>query len=267
LAGNTWGSGVLIGRSLIPQQEPVGNSFESRQQNQWVYTVLTNHHVLQGRGAYQVQAPDGRIYVALADSEANFGRHDLALLQFTTTDAIYPLATFGRGEGMTVGNTIFAAGFPIATQSTPTDLEMRLESTQEGGFKFTRGQVVFISDKVLEGGYQLGYSNEIEKGMSGGPVLNQHGEVIAINGMHAYPLWGDPYIFSDGSRPCVALQQLMTRSSWAIPTETFMLALVTAPPTPVQTLPPLSPPDSGSSSTPFSTGVAVAEFCQSADSQ
>lgn len=39
--------------------------------------------------------------------------------------------------------------------------------------------------------------------------------------MHAYPLWGDPYIFADGSEPEPALREQMVNYSWGIPIETF----------------------------------------------
>lgn len=77
-------------------------------------------------------------------------------------------------------------------------------------------------EKPLEEGYQIGYTNDIEKGMSGGPVLNRAGEVVAVNGMHAYPLWGDPYVFKDGSHPEQSLKQQMVRYSWSIPIQTFV---------------------------------------------
>lgn len=45
-----------------------------------------------------------------------------------------------------------------------------------------------VLKKSLQEGYQLGYTNEIEQGMSGGPVLDQSGRLIAINGRLKYPL-------------------------------------------------------------------------------
>ncbi|MGB7417004.1 MAG: serine protease, partial [Thermosynechococcaceae cyanobacterium] len=89
------------------------------------------------------------------------------------------------------------------------------------GFTVTTGRISLISPKVLEGGYQLGYTNLIEKGMSGGPVLNTQGEVIAINGTHQEPLWGNPYRFADGTKPPLQMRPILLKSSWAIPMETF----------------------------------------------
>jgi serine protease Do len=244
LASDTWGSGILIG------------------QHQSVYTVLTNHHVLQGRSDYRVQTPDGRSYAASNYQGNNFSNNDLALLQFISTDTSYVLAAFSRRE-LAAGEAVFAAGFPI--ESDRILVHPDESDPEDQGFRFTSGQVVLVSEKALRGGYQLGYTNDIEKGMSGGPVLNASGEVIAINGMHAYPLWGDPYIFADGSRPCDALHQLMEKTSWAIPTETFLSmipdALLAANPASIQVFPPLS------SSEPTPEAVSTTQASSSASLQ
>ncbi|MBW4493156.1 MAG: hypothetical protein KME26_08730 [Oscillatoria princeps RMCB-10] len=41
-------------------------------------------------------------------------------------------------------------------------------------------------------------------------------------GMHAYTLWGDPYVLKDGSHPEPSLKQQMVRYSWSIPIQTFV---------------------------------------------
>ncbi len=191
-AGETWGSGVIIGYT------------------DQTYRVLTNHHVIQRGTTFRIQTSDGQIYEATVDSSIDFGENDLALLQFKSPERVYQVAALGRSQSLQVGEDVFAAGFPI---------EANTEA--QNGYKFTQGKISLISPKVLDGGYQLGYTNDIEKGMSGGPVLNIRGELVAINGVHANPLWGDPYVFADGSHPCEPLRQIMVESSLAIPEATF----------------------------------------------
>ncbi|MDF5720333.1 MAG: serine protease [Rhizonema sp. PD37] len=183
-----------------------------------VYTVLTNAHVLRsGHAPYQIQTPDGRIYTAELPGKSDrsgrsyFNGNDLALLQFHSPDISYTVASFGSASTLNVGNEVFAAGFPFDP-----------EENQDKGFVFKAGQVSLMLKKALEGGYQIGYTNDIQKGMSGGPLLNHAGEVVAINGMHAEPLWGDPYVYQDGTEPEQLIKKQMSQYSWGIPIETFV---------------------------------------------
>lgn len=58
--------------------------------------------------------------------------------------------------------------------------------------------------------------------MSGGPLLNRRGEVVGVNGKHAYPLWDVPSVFQDGSKACPPLHETITRLSFAVPIETVV---------------------------------------------
>jgi S1-C subfamily serine protease len=190
LSGETWGSGILIQR----QGE--------------VYTVLTNEHVLTpGYGKqYRIQTPDGHLYPATVSRAIKFNGNDLGLLQFRSGRKAYALASLGGASTVAEGDKVFVAGFPITDK----------------GFFFSAGQVSLLLDKPLNGGYQIGYTNDIQNGMSGGPLLNQQGKVVGINGRHAYPLWGNNEMFQDGSVPSKWLQEQIIRMSWAVPVQTFV---------------------------------------------
>ncbi|MDJ1171310.1 serine protease [Roseofilum sp. BLCC_M154] len=189
ISGQNSGSGILIAR-----------------QND-LYTVVTNHHVLVfGDGqTFPIQTPDGQEHLGQVVHLSQLQGKDLALLQFRTSQT-YGIASMGNSTSVAVGDKVFAAGFPI----------------EERGFVFNQGNIALVIDRPFGGGYELGYTNDIQKGMSGGPVFNGQGEVIAINGMHAYPIWGNPYQFDDGSQPSPTLQAQMTELSWAIPIEEFV---------------------------------------------
>lgn len=189
LTGDTLGSGILVAK-----------------QGQ-IYTVLTNDHVLSaGYGKpYRIQTSDGRIYLATVRQGGGFEGNDLGLLQFRSSVS-YRLASLPVSSRLEIGDRVFAAGFPVEAQQ----------------FTVTCGEVSLILQGALSGGYQIGYTNDIQKGMSGGPVLNSRGEVVAINAIHAYPLWEKPYVFKDGSSPSRSMQQEMIRLSWAVPMQTFL---------------------------------------------
>lgn len=191
-SGNTSGSGIII-----------------KKEND-SYVVVTNDHVLsRGNNDYRIQTEDNEIYPATVIPNPRFNNYDLGLLKFTT-EKEYQVATLGNSNNLQKGDLVIATGFPFTA-----------DSNIDNGFNFTQGFVTLIPNKSLENGYQIGYTNFIQKGMSGGPVLNQKGEVVAINGMHAYPLWGDPYIYQDGDQPSPEEKEVMTRSSWAIPINTL----------------------------------------------
>ena len=169
-----------------------------------VYTVLTNAHVLRADDpAYHIQTPDGEIYKANVLKNMNFQNYDLAILQFYSIKKSYSVANLGTVPK--VGDEVFIAGFPVG------------EESEKINFVFIGGKVSLVLSKALEAGYQVGYTNHLEKGMSGGALLNKQGEVVGVNGMHAYPLWDAPSVFIDGSEAEEKLHQEIVGLSWAIP--------------------------------------------------
>lgn len=185
-AGQGWGSGIII------------------QKQGQIYTVLTNAHVLRIGNSYKIKTADGKTHDAQIFTSTKFLDNDLALLSFQS-NSNYTVAEIAS-SGLAVGDKTFAAGFPDDTKD----------------FVFNSGIVDYIFPQPFQGGYQIGYSNDIFKGMSGGPLLNSRGELIAINGKHKNPLWGNSYIFKDGSTPPLEIRQRLENSSWAVPVKTFL---------------------------------------------
>ncbi|MEQ8970309.1 MAG: serine protease [Coleofasciculus sp. C1-SOL-03] len=193
LSKDTWGSGVILYK-----------------QGQ-VYTVLTAEHILVEGDSHRIQTPDGHLYRANWLQTIHLNGNDLALLQFQSPDESYPVASLDTSYTLTVGDQVFAAGF--SSEAEPSNPK---------GFVYTTGQISLLPEQAFERGYQIGYTNRVEKGMSGGPLLNYQGKLIGINGMDKYPLWGNPYVFKDGSVPSTEVQQQMRHLSWAIPLHTFV---------------------------------------------
>ena len=124
------------------------------------------------------------------------------MLEFSS-NTIYGVANIGTQSK--IGDKVFIAGFP-ADESENTVQQ----------FTFTTARIVLVLEKALERGYQIGYTNKLEKGMSGGPLLNENGQLIGVNGMHAYPLWDVPSVFIDGTPADEKLHQQIVRLNWAI---------------------------------------------------
>ena len=184
------GSGVLIHR------------------NRDRYLVITNQHVLRS-SPYKVRTPDGQFYDATVLTNPAFQGHDLAIVEFRSSQS-YEIARLGNPNALNPGDKVFAAGFPFLK-----------DHADEQGFRFTAGRVALILPKALQDGYQLGYTSIVEKGMSGGAVLNRHGELVGINGMGSHPLWDERYFYADGSQPCQPIQERIREVSWGIPTDTI----------------------------------------------
>jgi tetratricopeptide (TPR) repeat protein/S1-C subfamily serine protease len=202
ISGSKGGSGILI------------------QKEGQLYTVLTSQHVLETGKPHLVHTPDGQNYPSELVKNVNYNNKDLVLLQFRA-DRNYTVASLGNSSTLKEGDEVFAAGFPFEDNSSGTRQ-----------FVTRTGRISLLLERSLKGGYRLGYTNEIEKGMSGGPVLNSEGKIIGINGIHAQPLWGNPYMYEDGSQPNDALRERMRRSSWGVPIETL-----------AQLDPPIIPPE------------------------
>lgn len=189
-SGNNGGSGILL-------QESGG-----------VYTVLTNRHVIEPGKPIKLQTSDGKTHSGKVVTGVDFQGKDLIQLQFSSKEK-YQVAELGNLATVAINENIYAGGFPF--EANPS---------QNKGFVLTTGQVLLIPKRALKEGYQIGYDNDIRKGMSGGPILNRYGQLIGINGIHAHPLWGNPYVYEDGSSPTAARRDLMSRYSWGIPIQT-----------------------------------------------
>ncbi|WP_293347462.1 MULTISPECIES: serine protease [unclassified Microcoleus] len=173
------------------------------------YTLLTNAHVLGNNEApYRIETPDKKTYSASVVESVKFSDNDLVLLEFVS-DSNYATANFpdltniNTSKYVNIGEKVYATGFPF----------------DEENLNFTTGTVGLFPQKTFKTGYRIGYTNAIKKGMSGGPILNRFGELIGLNGRHSYPLFGDPFVFQDGTRPSETEREKMLPLSWGVPVE------------------------------------------------
>jgi serine protease Do len=208
------GSGVIISQR---------GGFSNKQDRK-TYTVLTCQHVVSDgkKGSYQVLLLDGKTYVARVKFTPKFKGLDLAIVEFES-ETNYRVVKLDESQQLSPNTSVYAAGFP----NYQTIDAKRIEETSNWGkraFRLTAGKVgsVSIAPRSLQEGYSLGYTNEVASGMSGGPVFNDRGELVGINGRLKYPLQGiDAFTFADGTKPSVEKFQQMEALSWAIPIATY----------------------------------------------
>ncbi len=124
--------------------------------------LLTNHHVIEGGGTIRVRLADGTISKATVQKVSQ--KTDLAIIRINRrTPYFLPLA---RRGSVHVGDQVFTYGYPA------TDI-----LGQEP--KFTEGSVSALSG--LRGEVALlQMSVPIQPGNSGGPLVNERGEVVGV---------------------------------------------------------------------------------------
>ena len=129
--------------------------------------ILTNYHVVQGAETIEVTLGDQSRYKAKfigADP-----RNDIALIQIDSRGCKLTPLPLGDSRNLLVGQRVLAIGNPFGFQSTLTT-----------GVVSSLGRTVQTSDTTfIDEAIQTDAA--INRGNSGGPLLNSHGDVIGIN--------------------------------------------------------------------------------------
>jgi tetratricopeptide (TPR) repeat protein len=132
------------------------------------YMVLTTKHSVKVEDRYAVITPDGESHSVEWRSIQNLPDLDLALIEFKS-DRSYPIAELSTAMPYP-GQPLFLMGKAEAIpRFTPGSVIPQLQA------------IPFAKDPFTQG-YGLFYSNIAQAGMSGGPVLNSSGQVMAIHG-------------------------------------------------------------------------------------
>jgi serine protease Do len=173
-----FGSGVIIGRK--------------QQGDRNIYTVLTAAHVVNSADrSYQIISPiplnsgAGKkrtiIEIDAAKDIKILPQVDLAVVSFESK-YIFTVGTIGNSEYAEEGSPIYVAGFPL-----PGRALSRITLQFTGGMVSSRlddsdPQPTDRQSIDSNKGYNVAYTCVTRSGMSGGPVFDAAGRIIAIHG-------------------------------------------------------------------------------------
>ena len=136
--------------------------------------ILTNHHVVDGALEIRVELTDNRTYTAkLVGSDPP---SDLAVLKIEANNL--PTVSMGDSDRVRVGDPVLALGNPMGIGQTVTS-----------GIVSAKGRSTGLSDGSFEDFLQTDAA--INRGNSGGALVNTSGELIGINSQILSPSGGN----------------------------------------------------------------------------
>ncbi|MDB4338140.1 serine protease [Synechococcus sp. AH-603-L18] len=153
IEGATQGSGVVVKKE--------GNR----------YTVLTAWHVINSNNdgeELNILMSNNSNHSIRVNRGVNINRVkelDLAQIHFESSED-YPVSILSKKVQHGSGSDIFVQGYPLETNKAVLEY----------------GRVLAHAEIGIDQGYQLLYSSKTKPGMSGGPLLDNKGEIIGIHG-------------------------------------------------------------------------------------
>ncbi|MGK6349787.1 Do family serine endopeptidase [Parapedobacter sp. DT-150] len=149
--------------------------------------IVTNNHVVEEANKIEVQLTDKRVVQAKV-----IGRDpntDLALIKINEKGL--PFVRFGNSDDVRIGEWVLAVGYPLGLESTVTAgivsatgratgiiaRELQQRQYQQRGYPQTDEEPLI--NTAVESFIQT--DAVINKGNSGGPLVNANGELIGIN--------------------------------------------------------------------------------------
>ncbi|MBA3314747.1 MAG: trypsin-like peptidase domain-containing protein [Planctomycetaceae bacterium] len=154
--GGGGGSGVLISRDGF---------------------ALTNFHVTSGSGDFmKCGLNDGKLYDAVIVGIDPTG--DVALIKLLGRDD-FPAATLGDSDSLIVGEWVYVVGNPflLAADFTPTVTYGIVSGLHR--YQYPAGTFLEYTDCIQ-------FDTSLNPGNSGGPLFNERGEVVGINGRGSF---------------------------------------------------------------------------------
>lgn len=123
--------------------------------------ILTNAHVIDKAKKVRIKMTDEKQLSAKVVAKDN--ENDLAIIRINIRNL--PVAVIGNAKNAKSGNSVVAIGSPKGLDHTVTS------------------GIVSKSDRVINGRHYIQTDAALNEGNSGGPLLNENGEIIGINTM------------------------------------------------------------------------------------
>jgi len=156
----------------IPKASGLGSGVMVNRQGDKIF-VLTNNHVIDQSDKIKVKLLDNREYEGtLVGADA---RRDLAMVSITTKETDLVIAKLGDSDELQVGDWVLAMGNPLG-----------LEFSVTSGIVSALGRQGGPDDQVNINNY-IQTDASINRGNSGGALVNLKGEVVGINTWIASP--------------------------------------------------------------------------------
>lgn len=175
--GNNPGTGAIVQKQ----------KYIFKGQEGYLYTVLTNCHVflnskfcdqenkptsepMPNSTGYRVETSDRQQYISEISSVKIHPNADLAIFKFFSTIE-YETVRIGNAEQLSGSSKVYVFGWAEISK-TSRDRRARFLGP---------GNILGI-DRKAAGGYQIVHKLELVQGMSGGPLLQENGCLVGING-------------------------------------------------------------------------------------
>lgn len=139
--------------------------------------ALTNFHVTSGAGDFmKCGLNDGSLYDAVVVGIDPTG--DVALIKLLDRDD-FPAATLGDSDSLVVGDWVYVVGNPflLAADFTPTVTYGIVSGVHR--YQYPAGTFLEYTDCIQ-------FDTSLNPGNSGGPLFNERGEVVGINGRGSF---------------------------------------------------------------------------------
>ncbi|MCC3436927.1 MULTISPECIES: serine protease [unclassified Microcoleus] len=214
--GGGYGSGVII-------------------RSQDKYYVLTTKHVVaippEPQNQYEIKSYDGNVYLTITDKNYDqlveqlvadtLGDIDLALIELPTQSQNYTAAKLSTGLSESI--SVLVSGWQQCQPQPQYELTKgtilkKISSESEINQLSEKDDSLYLQDKDnnYKNGYRVKYTNSTLSGMSGGPVFNENGSIVAIHGMPG----------AEGKertdRKCQSINNPNLGNNWGIPISLFL---------------------------------------------